>query len=450
MMHYDDEALFQYAEGTSPIAGEVEAHVAGCETCARELGDHREIVRVLQGNEVWEEEVAPAVPPPARKFVVDVIAFAEQARQEEVEARRLCDEILTGPSSWWRTRMRQAGGAYTAGMVKELLERMRVFIESSPAKALEVTTLAIEIANALDIVSYPCDYAVKLRAQAHRDYAYVLRFMGRYPEALEAADESRRLFDQVPLPEYDLARLALVRAAILADLDRGDEAVALARDAASTFARFGDRSRHLNALLNVGGMLFERGAYGEALGVWKEIIDEPELESISRVRVLHNMGVAYSRLGDAATAAEHLQRVLPEYELLGMETERTRVRHVLAQTLVTVGKVRESIPLFRQTWREFEQLDMIADAAQAALNLAEALLIVGDSAEVPAICRDVVARFQRAGMTSRAMTALSFLREAVALGEATPSLVRHVYAFLRKLPDERPRLHAPAPGSFGE
>jgi hypothetical protein len=53
-------------------------------------------------------------------------------------------------------------------------------------------------------------------------------------------------------------------------------------------------------------------------------------------------------------------------------------------------------------------------------------------------------------MTPRAMTALSFLREAIAVGEATPSLVRHVYAFLRKLPDDRPRLHAPAHGSFGE
>lgn len=447
MMHYDDEALFQYAEGTSPIAREVEAHVAGCEPCARELGSHREIVQVLRTSDVWDEGAAAA---PPRKFVVDIAAFAEQARHEEAEARRLCDAILQGPSSWWQQRLRQAGNVYTAGMVKELLERMSDLIETSPAKALEVTTMAIEIANALDIVSYPCDYALKLRAQAYRDYAYVLRFIGRYPDALEAADRSRRLFDQVPLPEYDLARLAVVRASILAEMSRDDEAIALTREAAVTFERFGDRARQLNALLTVGVVLFERGTLEEALTVWQQIVDDPDLESVSRVRVIHNMGVAYSRLGQPAVAAEHLQRALAEFDLLGMDTERTRSRHVLAQTLVTIGKVRESIPLFRECWREFEQLDMVADAAQAALNLAEALLIVGDAAEVPSICRDVVARFQRAGMTSRAMTALSFLREAVAIGEATPSLVRHVYAFLRKLPDERPRLHAPASGSFGE
>lgn len=447
MTHYDDEALFQFAEGTSPIADEVEIHVGCCDVCARELGAHREIVTALQADDAWERDTQPAAP---REFLVDVMAFAERARREEVDAVRLCDEILTGPSSWWQQRLRQAEGAYTAGMVKELLERMRQLLASSPAKALEVTGMAIEIANSIDIVSYPCDYAVKLRAQAYRDHAWVLRFTGRYPEALEMADLSKRLFDQVPLPEYDLARLALVRASILTEIDRTAEAISLAQEAAATFLRFGDRVRHLNAMVSVGAMMFDGDAFAEALAVWQKIIDDPELESVSRVRVIHNMGVAFTRTGNPLRGAELLQQATAEFELLGMLTERTRSRYVLAQTLVIVGKVPQAIPLFRETWREFDHLDMVSDAGEAALNLAEALLIIGDASEVPAICRDIVARFTRAGMTSRAMTALSFLREAIALGEATPSLVRHVYAFLRKLPDERPRLQAPAPGSFGE
>jgi tetratricopeptide (TPR) repeat protein len=274
--------------------------------------------------------------------------------------------------------------------------------------------------------------------------------MGRYLEALEMADQSKQLFDQVPLPEYDLARLALVRASILTEIGRTPEALSLAQEASDTFLRFGDRVRHLNATVTLGGMLFDRDSFAEALGVWQKIVDDPELESVSRVRVIHNMGVAYARTGEPLQAAELLQRACAEFEMLGMETERTRSRLVLAQTLVSIGKVAEAIPLFRATWREFEQLDMVGAAGEAALNLAEALLLVGEPTEVPAICRDVVARFSRAGMTPRAMTALSFLREAIAIGEATPSLVRHVYAFLRKLPDERPRLHAPAHGSFGE
>ena len=88
---------------------------------------------------------------------------------------------------------------------------------------------------------------------------------------------------------------------------------------------------------------------------------------------------------------------------------------------------------------------MITDAGLVALELAEALLIAGDASEVPSICRDIVARFTAGGMTSRAITALSFLREAVAIGQANPSLVRHVYNFLRELPAERPRLYVSPP-----
>ena len=81
---------------------------------------------------------------------------------------------------------------------------------------------------------------------------------------------------------------------------------------------------------------------------------------------------------------------------------------------------------------------------------AEALLVTGQPDEVPVICRDVISLFTRTGMASRALTALSFLREAVAIGQATPSLVRHVHTFLRELPKEQPRLFAPPPRGMGE
>lgn len=444
MAHYDDEALFQYAEGTSPIATEIETHVTACETCSTEVGGHREVVEALRSDEVWK---TPA--PAPRKFVVDVVEFADRARSEDVKAIAVCDEVLSGPAAWWPQRMRQADGVFTAGMVRQLLERMRQCLGSSPANALQVTALAIDIANALSVTEYPCDYVVKLRAQAYRDHAYVLSFMGRYPEALEIADKSKRLFDQVPLPEYDLARLAQVKASILSCIDRVDEAVALARGAAETFLRFGDRSRYVSARVIEGGMVFETRDYAAALEIWSAVEDDPALDANTRLNVIHNVALCLRELGQLDQAAARLQHSIAEHELVGNGAERTRSRRSLGQTLVKASRYADAIPVLRQSWREFEELDLIADAGLSALELAEALLLAGQPSEVPAICRDIVARFTRAGMTSRAITALSFLREAVALGQANPSLVRHVYDFLRELPAERPRLFAPPPGGSG-
>jgi tetratricopeptide (TPR) repeat protein len=444
LTHYDDLALFEYVEGTSSISADIESHVSSCESCSAEVGEQREMMAHLSSSDVWEEASAPP-----RQFVIDVAAFAERARNEEQDAVALCNAILTGPAAWWPQRLRQSSRAYTGGMVTQLLERMRTTLTNSPANALQITALAIEVANALDAADYPCDYAIKLRAQAYRDHAYVLSFMGRNPEALEVAERSRRLFDQVPMPEYDLARLALVKASILRSIDQIDQAVALIRGASETFLRFGDRSRYLIARQTEASTLYLRGNIEEALAIWKDVeAANLPTDGHSSVRLAHNIALCYSDLGRPEDTIKYIQPCVVEYEMLGVETERTRSRWILGKALAACGRYRDAVPIFRQTWREFEQLDMIGDAGLAALDLAETLLVLEQSDEVPAICREVIGQFTRAAMASRALTALSFLREAVAMGQASPSLVQHVSAFLRQLPAEQPRLYAPPPAGL--
>ncbi|HEY0160813.1 MAG TPA: tetratricopeptide repeat protein [Thermoanaerobaculia bacterium] len=399
----------------------------------------------LATPEVWRD----AEPAP-RQFVVNVTAFAERARREEERAVTICDEALSGPSSWWAQRLRKIPDSSTAGVVKELLERWRHMVRSTPANALHVTALAIQVANALDIAEYPCDYVVKLRAQAYRDHAFVLSFMGRHPEALEFVERSKRLFDQVPLPEYDLARLGVVKASILREVDRAEEAISVAREAADVFHRFGDNTRSANARLVEASALYECRSVREALGVFLQLDGDPALDEFASVMVKHSIAMCHADLGQPELAAEGFQRCVAEYEILGMETERTRARWRLGHALFVSGRTLESIPVLRTAWRELEQFEMASDAAVAALELAEALLVAGQPDEVPVICRDVISLFTRTGMASRALTALSFLREAVAIGQATPSLVRHVHTFLRELPKEQPRLFAPPPRGMGE
>jgi tetratricopeptide (TPR) repeat protein len=410
--------------------------------------DDETLTSVLRDAESWEPI---PVPPAAPAQQVSVVAqFAARIREEDERAIALCDEILTGPSTWWRQRLRKTDGANTAGMVKQLLERMRSMLETAPVNALQVTSLAVEIANDLDVAEYPGDYAIKLRAQAHRDHAYVLSFLGRYAEALEFAARSKRLFDQTPLPEYDLARLALVKALILPNVDRHDEAAALAREAGDTFLRFGDRPRYVNARITEGSVVYQSGQIETALGIWQSVEHDAALDDVSAVRVAHNIALCLSDLQRQAESIPYVQRCVAEFALLGMETERTRSRWMLAHALVALGKTEEAVPSLRQTWREFERLEMAGDAALVALELAEALLALGQAEEVPSICREVIAQCSRTGVASRAMTALSFLREAVAIGQASPSLIRHVHAFLRELPAEQPRLFAPPPAGIGE
>jgi tetratricopeptide (TPR) repeat protein len=400
-----------------------------------------EFAELLRRPTVWVEDM-PAPRPPQR--VMELASLAQRLETEKREATALLDSLEGKPSTWWRNGVLKSPAGRTAGTVRQLLERMRDEVRKSPIRALEITSLAVDIASDISIIDYPSDFVISIRADAFRDHAYVLQFLGRFREAVAAVDEAERLLRETLVPEYGLARILLVRANILTSTGAQREAIECAGEAAKTFLEFGDRAKYAAARMTQAAMLHEYGAMREALEIWESIKNEDSLDEINRIMVIYNLGLGYRGIGETAKAVEYITLATAEYELLGMAAETARTRWALANTLMSAGKFNASIALFERAWKDFEALDMEADAALVALELAETLLVIGDSGRVPQICRTLLERFTRAGMTSRAITALAYLREVVALGKAQPPVIRQVREFLRDLPSQgRPTLSLP-------
>jgi tetratricopeptide (TPR) repeat protein len=434
-MHYDDEDLLMFAEGSSPIREEITQHVASCTQCAELLSAHQELAALLGTAEVWEEPVVGAAVT-ARSHHLSTLA--QRIGTEENASSDYVDELLATPSAWWRTKLLR-DGEQSIGIVRQLLDRARQRQTTAPLEAEEITRLAVEVGDNLSIFEYPSDLVFATRGHAHRDHAYVLYLLGRLPEALQNTDSAEELFRQTAMPDYDLARVGLMRAFVYSAIDRLPEAITLAKKSSKAFWEFGDMQRFANAQITAAGMLFRTGAHRDALEMWHSVLEVPALDDVARLMVTNNLGMCYREMGEFDLAIRYLATTIAEYELLNMTVLRTRSRGSLATTLVAAGRVPDALPLFEQTWKEFEELGMQSDAALVALELAEGLLIVGRPERVPQICRTILDRFTSAGMTSRAITALAFLREAVALGNAKPTLVRHVYDFLRDLPEKPSR-----------
>jgi tetratricopeptide (TPR) repeat protein len=399
-----------------------------------------ELAELLRSPAVWRAATPPR--PPER--VREMVSLADRLAAEDAAAAELLDSFANTPAAWWRTAVMKSPVGRSASTVRQLLERTRTEVRKSPARALELTSLAVEIANEISLTDYPCDLVISTRAEAWRDHAYVLQFLGRFPEAIAAVDEAERLQRETALPEYGLGRIKLVRANILTWTDKRPEAIALADEAAKIFLDFGDRVKYATARMTQAVTLHEHGSIREALEIWESIKNEECLEELTRILVVYNLGLAYREVGNTAKAVEHITLATAEYELLGMTAEATRSRWALATTLVSAGKFMPAVALFDRAWKDFEALEMEADAALVALELAETLLVVGEPGRVPQICRTLLDRFIRAGMTSRAITALSYLREVVAIGKAQPPVIRQVREFLRELPSQgRPTLSLP-------
>jgi len=428
ILHCDDDALYRHAEGSAASA-ELLAHLAACERCSEELSAQHHIAEALRTSEVWlDDQPRPA----AMAKLAELAVFSRRLRLEDEAAPEICEDILTGPAPWWATRFRKGGYEPTAGIVRELLERMRQLLSRSPAQALHVTTLAIEIAHQLEWHAYPSTFLATLRGQALRDHAFVLSFVSRFPEALETMARAEQLFLRTPVHDYEMARLRLVRASIYSSTERLPEAIALARESAAVFLQFGDRKRCLDARTTEAAYLFQNHSIHEALKEWESIAAEPDTTSDrTRIGVIHNIGLCYWELDELDEAVPRLREAMLQFEQLGMATERVRSRWALAMTLVAAGRAGEAIPALRTVQGEFEKLALDSEAALVGLKLAEALLVTGDPQDVPAICRDVLERFHRIGLTSQMAPAVSLLEAALAEGCPSPHDVRRAHELLR-------------------
>jgi tetratricopeptide (TPR) repeat protein len=446
--HPSDENLIDLLDDS---AGEhadsrthAEAHLRDCSMCAERLDELREFVTVLREADVWDRQILNTRP--RTEWIRQASSVAQQITAEIAAAEAEVNAVLTGPSQWWRTRAIRTERAHTYGFVRKLLERADALLKSAPGDAVEATHLAVEIAHDLRIDAYPFDLVISARAHAWREHSYALFFVGRFPDALRAITRAEQLFAQLPIAEFDLARTSLIRAAIYRSTDRAAEAIPLARSTAAVFLSFGDETRYVKARMTEAALLHETGAIADALAIWTSLEDESSLrEDSSFGMLLQNIGSAHARLGHHDEARRYLARAIDEHERSGNSPERVRTRWSLGSSLVGAGELRQALPVLRQAWREFDTLQMTGSSALVALEVAEVLLVMGEPDEVPSICRKVLDLFTRTGRTSRAIIALAFLREAVAAGTATPSLVQHVRAFLRDIPKYPARPFAPPP-----
>ena len=474
-MHIETDRIEEYANGSLDVAArrEVARHISGCATCAARAANEMSRVsaastaltgRHLDATEVEalairdggtidaeaEEHIATCAS--CRAEVDDLARFARTSDKSPrvaaapsfpgdlnraQEYLRRSQEERTGPPY-------EAPNGRMAETVRELLEKMRSEVRRSPVRALELTSLAVDIANDLSLIDYPSDFVNSLRADARRDHAFVLQFLGRFPEALVALNEAERLQRETATPEYGLARILLVRANILICTENQEEAIDCASEAAKIFLDLGDRAKYAVARMTQACMLNIYGAIREGLEILESLKNEDTLDEPNRVIVINNLGFAYGQVGDTAKAVEHITIAIAEFELLGMITEAARARWVLATTQVRAGRFTAAVALFERAWRDFETLEMEGDAALVALELAEVLLAIGQAERVLQICRTLLDRFIRAGMASQAITALAYLREVVALGKAQPPVIRRVRELLRDLPSQgRPALSLP-------
>ncbi|HEX8409750.1 MAG TPA: tetratricopeptide repeat protein [Thermoanaerobaculia bacterium] len=442
--HYDDEALISLLETGRDQS---DAHLPSCTVCREKLDSFSMVAGVLHDHDVWDTRTLHLDPVPAT--ITNLRAFADRMTAEDTAAAAILPELLAGPREEWMPRLREHPEWRTAGVVRGLIAATIPVQMTMPPDALEMSVLSTEIADSLDPAAYPSDAVARLRGTAWRDRTYALYYVGRYNEALAAADRADAILRACVVDEYERARVAMVRALALRVTEDIPAAMAAVRFSRDTFTRFDDVMRIASAGLAETHLLLSRSDFQSALTLLQslEIRMSRTTDANTHARVLSNMGYCLWKLGRVDDALHYHAASAQLFEDLGIDTEQVRARWNIASILASAGRLDEARARFEILRSEFAALGMTSEQTLVSLDIAELMLAREEFIGVEVICRAAMHCFETAGLSysARALTALAYIREAAQHKTITPVQVRHVREYLKRLPHDGELLFAPLP-----
>jgi len=372
-------------------------------------------------------------PDPAR-----VSEFAETGRKlqrEREEVANAVDRLLRDtPRERWselakREELRSSGALDRLGLsVTQALGR-------DPRHALAIAELATSVAESLPSGAYPVLVIAQLRAHAYKDLGKAFLYLGRLPEALAAVDRADACIAEFGALEHDRAIVDVVRATMLHEANRYDEAFALLTRCKQIFRAYGDDKRLLMCGISEGVLLHRMRKYREAREAYLLLLaTTSESGDREAVACLHNaIGHCSVELQDFAAAEANLSRAIELLHALGQPLQAAKAELGRGRMLVRKGEIQRGISHLQPIRADFLRHEMTEEAGLCGLEVVEALLLDGAAEKAEALARDITGEFTAAGLNTRAITALAYLREAIAARRASVSLVTTVREYIVSL-----------------
>jgi tetratricopeptide (TPR) repeat protein len=422
--HYDEDMLTRYADDSSSVADavDVEAHLEECSSCRASVEFYRSFTRHLRSPETWQ---ALSSEEPS---VEALVRFSTELDDERLAAAAWISRLQDGVAL--ETILAERA-LRTAGGVETLCDVSTDVRDRDPAGALVLTDAAVAIANRLS--AYPVTLLAILRGTAWRQRATALRYLGRFPEALESLDRAEAALDESMATAFDLARVMYVRATVLFEMSRHEEALVLARESAARLEEFGDERRVLHARMLVASLYSDAGEYAMARDIFERLIPTAQRigDRVALGLLSNNLGSVAQEVGDYAAASSWLSRALAVYDELGMDVERIRTHWNVASVFLAMGSIEEGLERLHAVAQEYEAIGSRSDAAAVLLDAVEVLFEQGRLAESALLGQSLVERFTSAGMMPSALAALQYLNDALASRNMTRDTIAHVRSQLR-------------------
>lgn len=432
--HYDEEILIALLDEQTS-----DPHLQVCATCRASMNSIRQVTTALHDETVWDRRELHEEPRPATTSSLRMVASS--VASEDAAAEPWVKALLARPACEWRAMFAAHSEWRTAGFVRKLVAAVDAINFTSPADAVDLTGIAVEVAEGLKPSS---QRLAILRAAALREHGYALYYVGRFPDAVRRLQESADLLASAPAGAYDLARTRLHQGYVFSVIDRLGDAKSMFDEARTAFVEFGDTQRRIVADMAIGTLHMRARRFDAALPVMHLVINDDCATTVTRATAYHNAAYCYRELGRYSEAKKLLASAIDLFEQIGAVAQRTNARWQLSRVFLLEGNFGPAFELLKSLRDEMRDLGMAHDVALSSIDMAEGLLMLGRISEVPELCRSAMEYFATAELTySRgALTAIAYLREAAESKSLTQSAVKQVREFFEILPKQPQLLFA--------
>lgn len=425
--HYEDWEFLALADASGGIdPDEVAEHVEGCESCSERMRELQNFWELISASVSGAE---PARPGPTVARLDETRDIVRRMAAEEGDAESTFAQLMNLPIEEWWNELDWKPALRNGGLVRRVILEARSEYSSRPEQALRLLDFGIKVTNSLS----DAFEIAQLRADLSKERANALRFLGRYPEALESLDWAERFLQHLPAPFFDMAMLRWTRASVLFYMTRFAEALPLVRSAAETLAEFGDLPRAQQAKVLEAGILYEQGDVPSAYRLFTELREYFERvdDRLTVAQIVANLAVCEARMGHGRSARQFGDQAAKMFAENGNEAGAVTLSWTLGTLLMHEGQDEESLQVLRGVASAFDRLGMTAEAGATRLDIVELHLRREEWEDATDLARELANLFTRVDAPVSAARAYDHLRQAVESRQVSPELIEYVRGYVK-------------------
>lgn len=355
-------------------------------------------------------------------------------RKERSEAPGLYVELMAHPSGQREFLLRNVPRFHTWGFLELLVQRSWEMSINSPVYSEELGRLAVLVSECLSLDAYKKELVEDFRARA---WAYIGNSQ-RVRSGLQEAERSFELaYFHLKRGTRELLERAIfldLKASLLRDQRRFEEALKLLRRAISIFLQEGEDHRAGRSLLKLSTIFNYSGRPEECVPILYEALRliDPDQEPRVLLAAWHNLGFVLAELGRFLEAQSVYRKARPLYRDFSDAWTQNRRKWLKGKILQGLGQSAQAEGLLLAARNAFIAEGIPYDAALVSLELAILYANQGRTAELKRLAREMVPIFASRNIHREALAAVVFLEQALEAEQASLELLDRVITFIKR------------------